>query len=387
MFDVVKYVAVIRPDSVRVWKDRHILEKLSWYVKVMRGVAPPKYVLVKNLPAELRLSELTQMSFEDLMNYHTKLQNSFKSFWLEVMNSSNPWKGVKLEGLNETTFLDVKIELLNKVLNRCELCEWRCGVNRNKGEVGFCRVVGSDAYVDNYFHHVGEEAPLVPSGTIFYVGCNFRCVYCQNWSISQRSPNPVEHVDEVSLANIQEWLSTTGSKNINHVGGEPTPNMLTIIKSLKHLKIKTPQLWNSNMYMSMTAMKVLEDVIDIWLPDLKYGNNECGLKYSLVKNYFDIVTRNIKEAHENGDMIIRHLILPGHVECCTRKVLEWTSNNVKRAIVNIMDQYRPEYLVLKYPDRWREINRRISLEELNKAYNIAREYGYEGPVEDLWYIR
>lgn len=122
------------------------------------------------------------------------------------------------------------------------------------------------------------------------------------------------------------------------------------------------------------------------MPDLKYGNDSCALKYSIVKNYFEVASRNIKIAHDSGDIIIRHLVLPNHVECCTRNVLKWISENTRRALTNIMDQYRPEYLVVRQPDKWSEIRRRVSVEELKKAFELAREYGFEGPVEDLWYL-
>ncbi|MEM0085608.1 MAG: pyruvate formate lyase-activating protein, partial [Zestosphaera sp.] len=143
---------------------------------------------------------------------------------------------------------------------------------------------------------------------------------------------------------------------------------------------------NSNMYLSSVAMELVRDVIDIWLPDLKYGNDSCALKYSIVKNYFEVASRNIKIAHDSGDVIIRHLVLPNHVECCTRNVLKWISESVRRALTNIMDQYRPEYLVVRQPDKWGEIRRRVSTEELKRAFELAREYGFEGPVEDLWYL-
>ena len=140
------------------------------------------------------------------------------------------------------------------------------------------------------------------------------------------------------------------------------------------------------MYMAEETMTLLKDVIDIWLPDFKYGNDDCALKYSVVRNYFQVVTRNLLIAHASGDMIVRHLVLPGHIECCTKNVIEWLSKNARNAVLNIMDQYRPEYLVVKYPDKWRGIARFVSKEEMRKAYRIAEERGYAGPYEDLWVI-
>jgi putative pyruvate formate lyase activating enzyme len=129
------------------------------------------------------------------------------------------------------------------------------------------------------------------------------------------------------------------------------------------------------MYMSWESMKLLRDLIDLWLPDLKYGNDSCAYRYSRVRRYWEIVTRNIREAYRNGEIIIRHLVLPNHLECCTRRVLEWIAENTPNALVNIMGQYRPEHLVLHHPEKWPEISRPVSEGEMREAYRIAEELG------------
>ncbi|MEM4696534.1 MAG: pyruvate formate lyase-activating protein, partial [Desulfurococcaceae archaeon] len=111
------------------------------------------------------------------------------------------------------------------------------------------------------------------------------------------------------------------------------------------------------------------------LPDLKYGNDECAYRLSNIRNYWSIVTRNIKYAYENGDMIIRHLVLPNHIDCCTKPVLKWIAENTPKALVNVMEQYRPEHLVVKYPDKFRDINRRLRREEILEAYSYAESLG------------
>lgn len=386
MLDYVRYARLVRPDSVRVWEDSRVRERLSWYYSVMCGEAPPKYVIVKNMPVPLERDEVFNLDTEELLVVHARLHQDFIKFWNEVRESGRPWSYVSLKGVEGFTFLDLKVELARRFASPCRLCEWRCGALRAEGRAGYCRVAGLNSFVDTFFHHMGEEAPLVPSGTIFYVGCNFRCVYCQNWNISQREGLPAEEHGPEDLANVQNWLAVNGARNINHVGGEPTPNIQAILASLKLLSSKTPQLWNSNMYLSEESMSLIEDVIDIWLPDLKCGSDDCALKYSLVKNYFRVVTRNIRAAHESGDLIIRHLVLPNHLECCTSNVLKWVAENARRALVNIMDQYRPEYMVARDPRKWSELSRRVSSEEMRRAFTLAREYGFTGPVEDLWII-
>ncbi|RLF19357.1 MAG: pyruvate formate lyase-activating protein, partial [Thermoprotei archaeon] len=203
---------------------------------------------------------------------------------------------------------------------------------------------------------------------------NLRCVFCQNYDISQENIYGGIEVNARQLAIMQKELRKEGARNINHVGGEPTPNLHTILESLSYLDVNVPQLWNSNMYCSTETMSLLREVIDIWLPDFKYGNDDCAFRLSGIRRYVEVVTRNLKIAAESGDMIIRHLVLPNHIECCTEPVLKWISENTPRALVNIMEQYRPEYLVARNPDKWPDIARRLHRDELYRAYELGRKY-------------
>jgi len=361
-------VFFIRPDAFSVWEVREVREFLSWYYSVMVNEKPAKYRVVKRIGVDFNPYIVEE---RDLWIVHDKLASEFKSVWRDVREGV-----LKLDdlGVSKYSFLDVKIALARRLMSECRICERRCGVKRFEGGVGACSM-SDKCIVHSYFHHLGEEAPLVPSGTIFYGGCNFKCVFCQNYDISQVDPVGGEIVSHERLAGIMEYLRRTGARNINHVGGDPTPHLYHILSALKYTDINAPQLWNSNMYLTIEAMKLLVDVIDIWLPDLKYGNDHCALRLSGVRNYFEIATRNIKYAYENGDMIIRHLVLPNHVECCTKPVLKWIAENTPRALVNIMEQYRPMHLVVKYPDKYRDIARRPSVEEMREAYRYAEELG------------
>jgi len=350
----------------------------------MMNELPAKFILAKKLEINDDLSN-SKLSFNELWRIHRRAKGEFLNLVKEVQDSNSPWKELP-RGSPKYSFLDIKILIAKKLANPCYLCERRCGVNR-EAEVGVCRVKGLKPCVDSYFLHLGEEAPLVPSGTIFYYGCNFRCVYCQNWSISQPMRIPeTSCITPKELAGIQEALRNNGARNINHVGGEPTPHIPGIVESLKYVRTNVPQLWNSNMYLSKEAMEIVEDLIDIWLPDVKYGNNLCAKKFSAVPKYVEVVFRNVKRASMSGDMIVRHLVLPGHIECCTKRVIEFLSKEVPKALLNLMDQYYPDFLVVKYPKWWSEINRRIRDNEFLRAKSIAREAGYSGPIEDLWFI-
>jgi len=162
-----------------------------------------------------------------------------------------------------------------------------------------------------------------------------------------------------------------GALNVNWVGGDPTPNLPYILKVLRFCRENIPQIWNSNMYCSLETMKLLGGVIDLYLTDFKYGNNGCAERLSMVRNYMEIVERNHRIAYSQTDMLIRHLVMPNHIRCCTEPILKWISKNTPQALVNIMAQYRPEYRACEYDD----ISRPLKMSEHREALEIARELG------------
>ncbi len=358
---------IFRPDSITVWSNPTVQERLAWYKAVMDNKMPAKFTICKKIEAE---EDPKNLSMEELWKMHDDLSKRFDALFAKIRSGEINFKDLKDAKPN---FLDVKIEIAYRIYENCEFCERRCGVNRKEGEVGVCGV--DKVYVHSWFLHHGEEAPLVPSGTIFYGGCNFKCVFCQNHDISQEFPKDGVVVDARRLALIQKELRSEGARNINHVGGDPTPNTHLILESLRYLDVNVPQLWNSNMYCSEETMKLLREIIDIWLPDFKYGDDRCAERLSFVKNYWKIATRNIKWAHDWADIIIRHLVMPNHLECCTKPILKWISENCPRALVNIMEQYRPEFLVARYPEKWKDIARRPTVAEMEEAYSYARKLG------------
>jgi len=375
------WVRVIRPDAVLVWNDPEVRRRLSWYRSVMLNETPAKFMIVRAVRAPSNIRDLGK---EELWRIHDELHQEAEELFKQMYGS-----GVDEERLKPASpsYLDVKIELARKIMRRCRFCEWRCEVDRVSGQRGVCGL-GDEAYVASFFHHHGEEAPLIGtegqggSGTIFFVSCNFHCVFCQNWDISHPRgglEGAGVRVDAKRLALIAKNLRLGGAANINYVGGDPTPNTWIIIESLKYLDVNAPILWNSNMYLSMESMKLLLDLVDIWLPDFKYWNNECAVRLSNVRGklgYREAVTRNHLLAAKHGDMIIRHLVLPNHLECDTKPILKWIAENIgDRVLVNIMEQYRPEYLVLRSPDKYPDVARRPSWGEMQEAYRYAEELG------------
>lgn len=284
-------------------------------------------------------------------------------------NTLNRYLGI-LEGKKKARYLlceDLKerVDTAREIMKCCHFCERRCSVNRLEGQKGYCGVL--ESRVASEFIHIGEEPELVPSYTIFFSGCTFSCVYCQNWDISQY-PERGTYIKPEILAKM---ISSVNAKNVNWVGGDPTPNLSYILEVLTHLNRNIPQVWNSNMYLTEESMRLLDGVMDIYLTDFKYGNDKCAERLSDVKNYLQIIERNHKLAEEQGEVIIRHLVLPDHLDCCTKPILKWISENMSNFRLNIMDQYRPEYKAMEYE----ELQRRLSFDEYQEVLKFARDLG------------
>ena len=357
---------IVRPDSVRVWKNPETLRRLSRYKAIIDKERIAKYLIAKKFAFEGDLSKSTQQLWE----LHEESSTQFCEYVSKVDK-----KEIRLSDgpIPSTSFLDLKIELANRILSDCHFCERKCGADRTSGEKGWCKL-GSESRVSSAFLHTSEEAPLVPSGTIFFSSCCLACVFCQNADIST-NPNSGHVVSPEGVAKIAGGLFRDGALNINYVGGDPIPNTHTILGSLSFQTSNVTQLWNSNLYCSEETMHLLADVFDMWLPDFKYGNNDCGDRLSGVPNYFDIVSRNHLMAYNSGEVIIRHLVMPNHLECCTIPILEWVAENMPNCIVNIMGQYRPEHRARSEQDKFPDIARRVNAQEMQIARAKADELG------------
>jgi putative pyruvate formate lyase activating enzyme len=371
-------IALMRPDALSVWHDAEVERRLSWYRQVMLGVVPAKFILSRKIRAELSAPDVTE---EALWTEHQSLSRTLYDLIADVTTGSVDHRKLKDQHPN---LLDLKGELVNRMLEHCNFCEWNCRVNRAQGKIGFCRL-DKTSTVHSYFHHYGEEAPLIGvegmggSGTIFFESCNSRCVFCQNWDISQPAKKTSlrgENVTPIRLAEIAEELARSGAANINYVGGEPTVDLHEIINSLRYLETSVPLIWNSNMYCTMETMEILSGVIDLWLPDFKFWRDGCAKRLMLIgakASYPDVARRNHLFAADCGSMIIRHLVMPGHLECCTKPILNFIAQTIgEKVLVNVMAQYRPANVVAEAPEKYPEIAKRPSGEEIRQAYAYAR---------------
>lgn len=397
-------------DSLWIWEDEKVRSRLNWYLAVSTNKLPAKYLICRRIAAEFN----HEMEEKELWQIHEKCAKDFQ----EIKNSIIDGE-VKLAELEipRQSFLDLKLLIINKMLRHCNFCRWNCRVDRTEGRrLGTCQL-GKTSRVSTYFHHMGEELPIrgrKGSGTIFFTSCNLRCGFCQNGDISKDKDNGII-VSPRHLALMMWELRAEGCHNINLVGGEPTMHLHTIIEAITYLEdikptleelryvwsvksdyffsyrrniseasyqgmFNVPILWNSNMFMSLETIHILRELVDIWLPDFKFGNDKCSVRLARTPWYWETVTRNHKLIYEWGeDILIRHLVMPNHLECCTKPVLGWISQNMPGVLVNIMDQYHPDCFAdpssPNFDKRLSDIARRPTAQEIIEAYTYAKKLG------------
>ncbi|MCL4537433.1 MAG: radical SAM protein [Nitrospirae bacterium] len=278
-----------------------------------------------------------------------------------------------------------KVRLSEEILKRCALCPRNCKVDRTSGEIGFCRT-GNKPFVASWGPHFGEERPLVGrfgSGTVFFSFCNLGCIFCQNWTISHLGEG--NEISFEKLAEIMLEIQDMGCHNINLV--TPTHQMPMILRSIaiaSEMGLNIPIVYNCGGYESLEAIKILDGVVDIYMPDFKYSDPQMALKYSKAKDYPEKAKAAIKEMHRQvGDLMIdergiasrgllvRHLILPEGI-AGTKEVVRFIAEEIsKNTYINIMDQYYPCYKAFEHPP----LDRRITTKEYSEAVKMAMDAG------------
>jgi len=281
--------------------------------------------------------------------------------------------------------LDERIEKLNEILTDCHLCPRECRVNRAEGEKGYCKSA-REMVVSSTGPHFGEENELVGrggSGTIFLSYCSLRCLYCQNFEISHLGQGKVISTEELARGMLR--LQSIGCHNINFVTPTHfTPQIVEGIKVAIEKGLKIPIVYNCGGYEKVETLRLLEGIVDIYMPDVKYSSSGSAKKFSNAPDYFEVCRKALKEMHRQvGDLevseeglaerglLIRHLVLPNNL-AGSEAVLRFIAEKLSReSYVNIMPQYRPMYKASLYP----EINRPPRLSEFNEAVEMAEEFG------------
>lgn len=275
-------------------------------------------------------------------------------------------------------------------LDKCEICPHKCGIDRTKKEIGRCKSTDKIKIALYSVHHF--EEPCISgengSGTVFFSNCNLNCIYCQNYEISQEGKGKEISIEE--LADIFIKQQNKNVENINLV--TPTSYTLQIVEAIKIAKKKgltIPIIYNTNGYERVETLKLLEGYVDVYLPDLKYYDDEIAMKYSKIKNYFEISTKAIQEMYRQvgspkldkrgmikKGVMIRHLVLPNNIEN-SKNILKWIKENIDEDVyVDIMAQYFPTYKAKEY----NELNRKLTKEEYqeieNYVYQLDIKNGY-----------
>jgi putative pyruvate formate lyase activating enzyme len=287
--------------------------------------------------------------------------------------------------LLESGLLAERVRLAREFLRRCKVCPRHCSVDRLEGELGVCHV-GAKAFVASYGPHFGEEPPLTGvngSGTIFFGSCNLRCVFCQNYEISQLREGRDVSADE--LAEMMLDLQQRGCHNINLVTpSHQVPQILEGLLVAAERGLRVPLVYNTSSYDELEMLKLLDEVVDIYLPDFKYSDPDIALRYSKVERYPEIAKTAIKEMHRQvGELVIdrqgiavrgvlvRHLVLPEGL-AGTAEVMRFLAEEISRdTYVNVMEQYHPCWKAFRYPP----LDRRITNDEFEEAVRLAKAAG------------
>ncbi len=281
-----------------------------------------------------------------------------------------------------------EIEELYASLSNCKICPHSCAVNRFENEIGTCGMP-TDVYVASYGSHFGEEPELVGyfgSGTIFLSGCNLLCVFCQNFTISHCREGKCYSIQD--LVDIMLDLQSKGCHNINLVTPTHyTPQLAKAIVEAKSMGLTIPIVYNTSSYDKVTTLKVIEGLIDIYMPDLKFKDPEKAKIYTEAPDYFAYASAAIIEMYRQvgnlvvrdgiarRGLIIRHLILPEN-QSDTTEIIDFIAESIGTDVyLNLMEQYYPHHLAYQYP----KISRSLIYEEFNYYIEYAKAKGFKQP--------
>ncbi len=259
--------------------------------------------------------------------------------------------------------------MIQQMYQHCMLCEHRCGINRQAGERGFC-AADEAARVWRYWVDYAEERPLTPSLLIYLSGCDLRCDFCISES---QAFDPAQGVLLTA-----EWLQRTvawgvgqGARTLQWIGGEPTIHAPAILTAMAGCRIDLPIVWKSDFYGTPAVWELLDGRVHIYVADFKFGNDACAKRVAGVSRYMEVVTRNLLDVVQRGQLYVRHLLLPGHQECCWQPILAWLCEHLPEVPLSIRAGYLPRWRA----DRHSELTRPLEPGEGQRAVELATSYG------------
>ncbi|MFC1718148.1 radical SAM protein [Candidatus Poribacteria bacterium] len=267
----------------------------------------------------------------------------------------------------EASMLDLKTELCKRMLTNCRLCAHGCGVDRICGEMGICGL-GTEAVIGSHFIHIAEEPFINPSLLVSLAGCGLRCRYCQQWELLEPKKVTGKPLDET----LWREFDTEGARSLSFIGGNPDESLYSILRFLASAPPDwdLPIVWNCHGYGTPETTQLLDGVVDVYVPDLKYGSEKCGWELSGVSGYPETAKTAIQAmVSQDVPVIVRILVLPGHFHCCHSPALEFLSSlDSEMLFVSMRDQYCPDWIITQEDG---EMARRPSVDEVGALYEKA----------------
>jgi putative pyruvate formate lyase activating enzyme len=262
-----------------------------------------------------------------------------------------------------------QLDAARRHYKRCMLCEHRCGVNRIDGGRGLCRA-NNIARVYRHRVEYGEEIELVPSHLFYLSGCNLRCGFCIGGAAAG-DPLWGEPLTSEYFLEALAWGRLRGARYIQWVGGEPSIHLPAILEAMAECGELPPVIWKSNFHATPEALSLLDGLVDVYVADFKFGCNSCAQRIAGVNDYMEIITRNLSIAAGQGDLIVRHLLLPGHFDCCYRPIVRWMQRFLPAAKFSIRDGYMPSWKAGDFS----ELTVPLAAKTSQQAHALAAEAG------------
>lgn len=251
--------------------------------------------------------------------------------------------------------------------HNCQLCEHRCGVDRAAGERGFCKAT-TTARVFRHRVEYGEELELIPSHLFYLSGCDMRCAFCiaesQAFDPQQGTP-----LCGSWLRQAIDWARPQHPKTMQWVGGEPTIHLPGILQAMSECDDLPAIVWKSDFFCTPEALALLAGIVEVYVADFKFGNDDCAKRMAGVDGYVDTVTRNLRAAALQGDLIVRHLMLPGHFDCCYMPIVDWLSEHLPTAKFSLREGYLPRWRAQQFD----ELRHLVAPEAAQRARQRAHE--------------
>jgi len=258
-----------------------------------------------------------------------------------------------------------RIQAARAALAECHLCAHHCGVNRLAGERGLCRA-GAAPRVFTAQIEVSDELELIPTFAVALSGCDLRCAFCitgaESWN-----PGAGEPLDPGTLAGKARAALDCGARTVMVLGGEPTIHLPAVLEIIAALPDAAKLVWKTNAHGSASARDLLDGLFDLWLADYKFGNDDCAQRLARVPNYARVVQENLLWANEHSELMVRHLVMPGHVECCWAPVARWLAEELPGVKVNLRAGFWPAWQSARHP----ELRGTVTERESTRAWQIG----------------